>query len=161
MSAARRTTGGTGPTHVRYWVFLADPADYGWDDLVADGETRWDGIRNAQARRHLQSCRQGDVLLVYHTAPDKALVGTARVVEAGGDDGADGGVAIAAITPLQRRLGLAEIREDAVLSAASFVRMPRVAVHPLSEQEWDRIMMLSGTDPGTAGNVDPAGAGGP
>lgn len=164
MSAAQKARGGrTGPTGHRHWVFLADPVDYGWDQLVADGETRWDGIRNAQAQRRLRECRAGDLVLIYHTSPDKALVGTARVVTAAdeADDGGEAVVRIAAVAPLQRPLGLAEIRADEALSGTSFVRMPRVAVHPLEEAEWDRVMALTGTDPGAAGDEDPTVAGGP
>lgn len=142
------------------WVFLADPDDYGWTQLVQDGGTRWDGIRNARARRNLNSCGVGDLVVMYHTAPDKALVGTARVTRTAKDEG-EGVVRIEPVAELERRLRLAEMRDDDVLSAASFVRMPRVAVHPLDDEAWYRIMELTGTDPGTASNVDPAGAGGP
>jgi predicted RNA-binding protein with PUA-like domain len=160
VSRGRDADRRAGPTDARYWVFLADPADFGYDDLAAAGESVWDGIRNAQAQKHLRACRAGDLVLIYHTSPNRALVGTARVVEPAAEDG-EAAVRIAAVAALERALPLAEIRADDVLGSAAFVRMPRVAVHPLAVAEWDRVMELSGTDPGAAGDVDPAVAGGP
>lgn len=152
------------PVEPQRWVFLADPEAYGWNDLVEDGSTLWDGIRNARAQSRLRTCDVGDIVLLYHTAPDKALVGTARVTAPPEPDPADEkrvAVRIAAVAPLTRRLPLSEIRDDAVLAAASFVRMPRVAVHPLDTDVWDRVMKLTDTDPGVAGDVDPTTVGGP
>jgi predicted RNA-binding protein with PUA-like domain len=148
----------------RRWVFLADPKAYGWNDLIEDGATLWDGIRNAQAQRSLRACEVSDIVLLYHTAPDKALVGTARITAPPEPDPADDArvaVRIAPVAPLARPLPLAELRDDAVLAAASFVRMPRVAIHPLDAAVWDRVMTLTGTDPGVAGDVDPTTVGGP
>jgi predicted RNA-binding protein with PUA-like domain len=159
-TAMKKSAAAADTSATRRWVFLADPQDYGWNELLADGGTRWDGLRNAQAQRHLRSCAAGDIVVLYHTAPDKALVGTARVSEPAGDE-ADGAPRIEPVIALARPLPLAEIRADSVLAGASFVRMPRVAVHPLDPSAWDRIMKLTGTDPGAAGDVDPAVAGGP
>jgi predicted RNA-binding protein with PUA-like domain len=146
------------------WVFLADPEEYGWDALLRDGGTEWDGIRNAQAKKHLGNCRPGDAVLLYHTAPDRALVGVARVVAGVGGPAADDATPAVRIEPvaaLGRAVPLNELKADPVTAGASFVRMPRVAVHPVSEDVWDRVMTLSGTDPGTASDTDPANVGGP
>jgi predicted RNA-binding protein with PUA-like domain len=146
------------------WIFLADPKSYGWDDLVREGSTVWDGIGNRAAQNRLGSAAPDDEVLLYHTAPDKALVGTARIAAGPYPDPGHADRVVVDLEPVQalaRPLPLDEIREDAVLAEAGFVRMPRVAIHPASQAEWDRVMTLSGTDPGTAGGNDPAGAGGP
>jgi predicted RNA-binding protein with PUA-like domain len=146
------------------WVFLADPKSYGWDDLVREGRAVWDGIANRAAQSRLREAGPGDEVLLYHTGPDKALVGTARVVAGPYPDPAGEDRVVVDLEPvraLERRLPLDEVRDDPTLGAAGFVRMPRVAIHALSDAEWDRVMALSGTDPGGAEGVDPAGAGGP
>ena len=146
------------------WVFLADPDSFGWDELVRDGSAVCDGIKNRTAQNRLGEAADGDRVLVYHTSPDKALVGIARVQgEPDPDPQAEGRVVvdIEPVTALGRRLPLAEIKGDDVLAGMSFVRMPRVAVHALEPAEWDRVLELSGTDPGTASDADPAEAGGP
>lgn len=130
------------------WVFLADPTDYGWKELASAKSAVWDGVKNARAQSHMKKCRNGDLVLIYHTAPDKALVGIAKVTgEARPDPKREGLVVVdvAPVRPLARALPLAELKADPVLSAMSFVRMPRVAVWPVTSEQWERVMAASGT----------------
>jgi predicted RNA-binding protein with PUA-like domain len=159
------------PENRRRWVFLADPDEYGWAELLRDGATRWDGVTGAPAQKHLRACQAGDAVLLYHTAAQtskrntgKALVGAARVVSAPYADPGDSArmaVDVEPVAELVRPLPLAELRQDPVLAAMGFVKMPRVAVQPITVEQWDRVLELSGTDPGTAVSADPAEAGGP
>ena len=151
------------PTTKR-WVLLADPDAFGWNELIRDGQAVWDGIKNARAQSNLREMKIGDVALIYHTAPDKAIMGTARVIkDAYPDPAAPDRVAvdIEPITELTRALPLSELKEDNVLAEMSFVRMPRVAVQTVTAAQWDRVMHLSETDLGTSLGTDPAEAGGP
>lgn len=130
------------------WVLLADPEDYGWKELEKAGNAVWDGIRNAQAQRNLKQCEVGDVALIYHTSPDKALVGIARVSGAHRPDPKAPDrvvIDVEPVTPLKRPLPLAELKGDDVLSTMSFVRMPRVAVQRVTKEQLDRVLQLSGT----------------
>ncbi|HEX2166037.1 MAG TPA: EVE domain-containing protein [Longimicrobiales bacterium] len=130
------------------WVFLADPKDYGWDELEKAGSAVWDGVKNAQAQRHMQACEEGDTVLIYHTAPDKAIIGIARV---SGEHRPDPNAAdrvvvdVEPVKKLARTLPLAELKADDVLSGMSFVRMPRVAVQRVTEEQLKRVLQLSGT----------------
>src|SRR5690606_38974538 len=124
------------------WAFLADPQDYGWAELEKAGTAMWDGIRNAQAQRNLRACRRGDLALIYHTAPDKCLVGIARVTgEHRPDPKAEDRIVvdIEPVRPLARPLPLAELKQDDVLGGMSFVRMPRVAVQPVTDAQLRRV----------------------
>lgn len=130
------------------WAFLADPGDYGWDHLVRAGSAVWDGIANRQAQRNLARCTPDDVVLIYHTAPDKAIVGLARVASEPRPDPKDDDrvvVDVEPVRPLARPLPLAELKADDVLKEMPFVRMPRVAVQPLTEAQLRRVLTLSGT----------------
>ncbi|NLG63722.1 MAG: EVE domain-containing protein [Candidatus Cloacimonetes bacterium] len=130
-----------------YWAFLADPASYGWDDLVRETRAVWDGVRNAAAQRNMQRCEKGDEVLIYHTAPDKAAIGIARVVRTAYPDPNNDKlvvVDIEPVRPLERPIPLAEMKADDVLKDMSFVRMPRVAVQPITAQQWKRILKLGG-----------------
>lgn len=130
------------------WVFLADPESYGWNELVREGRTAWDGIANAVAQRNLRACSKGDEVLIYHTSPDKAILGIARVDAGPRPDPADEKrvvVDVAPVRALERPLPLAELKADAVLKELGFVRMPRVAVQPVSDAQWERVLELSGT----------------
>lgn len=146
------------------WAFLADPKDYGWDELVDERRAAWTGIGNATAQKNLRSACIGDRVLLYHTSPDKALVATARVASDPYPDPDHEKRVVVDVEPVEvlaRPLPLSELKADPVLAEMSFVRMPRVAVQPVTGAEWDRVMELSGTDPGSAADVDAAQAGGP
>jgi predicted RNA-binding protein with PUA-like domain len=133
---------------VSRWAFLADPESYGWHELVRDGSTVWDGIANATAQRHLRACQPGDEALIYHTAPDKAILGIARVKGTPRPDPADAKrvvVDVEPVRPLARALPLAELRADETLRELAFVRMPRVAVQPVTDAQWQRMLKVTGT----------------
>ncbi len=125
------------------WAFLADPESYGWDELVRDGRTVWDGVKNAAAQNNLRQCRPGDLALIYHTAPDKAIRGIARVVTEPYPDPAVPERVVVDVEPAQplaRSLPMTELRADPVLAGMKFVRMPRVAVQPVTDPEWERVL---------------------
>src|SRR5262249_1330043 len=67
------------PSH---WLVKSEPGTYSWDDLVRDRTTRWDGVRNAQARNNLQAMQVGDLALFYHSGEGKEVVGVSKVVKA-------------------------------------------------------------------------------
>lgn len=131
-----------------YWAFLADPEDFGYNELEQAGQAVWDGIKNARAQNYLRKVEPGDELLVYHTAPDKALIGIAKVTGAARPDPKAEERVVVDVAPvkrLKRALPLAELKADKILSAMSFVKMPRVAVQPVAREEWERVLELSGT----------------
>jgi predicted RNA-binding protein with PUA-like domain len=130
------------------WAFLADPEDFGWNELVAKKRAMWDGIRNAKAQSNLRKSVPGDLALIYHTAPDKALIGIATIVSEPYPDPSDDTRVVVDVVPdrpLARRLPLAELKADSILKDLSFVRMPRVAVQPVSDAQWKRVLELTGT----------------
>lgn len=127
------------------WAFLADPETYGWKELERDGRAVWDGIANATAQRNLGKCAVGDEVLIYNTAPDKAVMGIARVTRAAYPDPADARRVVVDVVPvraLQRPVPLAELKADDVLSEMGFVKMPRVAVQPVTATQWARLQQL-------------------
>lgn len=65
-----------------HWLLKSEPRSYGWDDLVRDGATEWDGVRNHAAAGHLRAMQAGDEAIFYHSGDDKAAVGIARTAGA-------------------------------------------------------------------------------
>ncbi len=125
------------------WVFLADPKSYGWAELVREKRAVWDGIAGSAAQRNLRKVEEGDAVLLYHTAPDKALVGTATVARGPYPDPTAPDRAVVDLVPeaaLPRPLPLAELKADPELAQMSFVRMPRVAVQPVTDEQWKRVL---------------------
>jgi predicted RNA-binding protein with PUA-like domain len=132
----------------KLWVFLADPEDFGWTELNKAGHAVWDGIKNARAQNNLRSAGKGDKVLVYHTAPDKAIIGIAKVTSEPRPDPKAADRVVVDVEPvkaLKRPLQLSELKADAVLAEMSFVKMPRVAVQSVTQEQWDRVVELSGT----------------
>jgi predicted RNA-binding protein with PUA-like domain len=133
---------------VAYWVLLADPEDFGWHELEQNGSAVWDGIKNARAQNNLRKTSKGDQALIYHTAPDKAIIGIATITSEARPDPKAADRVVVDVKPvkkLKRALPLAELKADQTLSTMSFVKMPRVAVQPVSEAQWERVLALSGT----------------
>ena len=136
-----------GPSH---WLVKSDPDTYGWPELVKDGRTRWDGVRNAQARNNLQAMRAGDLALFYHSGDEKQIVGVAKVVKAAypdptSDDPRWVVVDLAAVAPLAQPVSLADVKRDAALAQIALVRQGRLSVMPASPREFARILALGKT----------------
>ncbi len=62
-----------------HWLMKSEPEAFGWADLVRDGGTEWDGVRNNAARLHLKAMKAGDEAFFYHSMSDKAVVGIMRI----------------------------------------------------------------------------------
>lgn len=125
----------------RTWLFKEEPTHYGFDDLVKDGSTRWEGVRNPLAQKHLREVRQGDRILYYHTGKEKAIVGIARAAsDAYPDPKARGGrsvvVDVEPVKRLPRPLPLAEIKKNPKFKDFALVRIPRLSVMPVTDEQW-------------------------
>jgi predicted RNA-binding protein with PUA-like domain len=132
-----------------YWILKTEPSTYSFDDLRRDGRTRWDGIANAVALKHLRSMRRGDRALVYHTGDEKRMVGLATVAsDPYPDPSGDGGATVVDLEagePLTRPVTLAEVKADPAFADLALVRMSRLSVVPVPEAQWKRLLGMAGT----------------
>jgi predicted RNA-binding protein with PUA-like domain len=128
------------------WLMKSEPSSYSWDDLVRDGETWWDGVRNNAARLHMRAMRPGDQALFYHSGADKAAVGVMRIGDASpdGEDGAWVKVAVTPLHPLPRPVTLAAMKADDALKNMVLLRQSRLSISPVSADEWSRLMAMAG-----------------
>jgi predicted RNA-binding protein with PUA-like domain len=124
-----------------HWILKTEPTTYSYADLVREQRTRWDGVANPVAIRHLKAMRPGDDVMIYHTGKEKAVVGLARVV-AGDPNG--GLVELEAGRALRRPVTLAEIKADAAFAELALVRQGRLSVVPVPRPQWDRLLKISG-----------------
>lgn len=122
------------------WLFKTEPSDYSFEDLVREGRTRWEGVRNPQARIHLRNVRAGDAVLVYHTGAIKAVVGLARAAATDGET-----VEIVPDRPLPRPVAMPEIRKNPRLKSLDLVRNTRLSVMPVSPAHWIELIRMSET----------------
>ena len=130
----------------KYWLIKSEPEAYSWDDLVKDGETLWDGIRNHRAANNLRTMAKGDLAFFYHSVTGKEIVGIAEVSEAGLSDPKDEAWAAVKVKPvrkLERPVTLAEIKADPSLADVELVRLSRLSVAAIRPAEWDKICSMA------------------
>ena len=126
------------------WLIKEEPTHYSFDDLVRDGRTAWTGVRNPLAQKHLQSMRKGDRIFYYHTGDVKAVVGIAKAASAPYPDPADKtgnlyAIEVAPVKKLTSAVTLAAIKADKTFASLPLVRISRLSVMPVTEDEWRRI----------------------
>ena len=129
-----------------YWLMKSEPSSYSWHDLVRDGGTMWDGVRNNAARLHLRAMKPGDQAFFYHSMDEKAVVGIMRVTGAGQPDGDDGSwvkVPVEPVRPLQKPVTLAQVKAEPKLAAMELIRQSRLSVAPVRDEEWKLILEMS------------------
>jgi len=130
----------------RHWLIKSEPAAYSWEDLVKDGETLWDGVRNHRAANNLRAMHKGDLLFFYHSVTGKEIVGIAEVSEPALTDPKDeqwAAVKVKPVRALKRPVTLAEIKGDAALAGIELVRLSRLSVAEIRPEEWGRILELA------------------
>ena len=131
----------------RHWVLKTEPSEYGYPDLVRDRRTRWDGVSNPVALKHLRSMLEGDDALIYHTGNEKALVGLARIASAPYPDPGDAKLVVVdveAVKPLPKAVPLAAIKSEPDFAELGLVRVPRLSVVPVEPAQWKRLLAMAG-----------------
>ena len=131
-----------------FWLMKSEPGSYSWDDLVRDGGTEWDGVRNNAARLHLRAMKVGDEAFFYHSMDERAIVGIMRVARGPGPDPKDDDWVSVAVEPV-RALGpvaLKTIKAEPRLAAMELIRQSRLSVAPVRD-EWAAILELAGEAP--------------
>jgi predicted RNA-binding protein with PUA-like domain len=129
------------------WLVKEEPTHYSFDDLVRDGRTAWTGVRNPLAQKHLRSMREGDRIYFYHTGDVKAVVGIAKAASAPYPDpraAALYAIDVAPVRRLRSPVTLAAVKADASFSSFPLVRIPRLSVMPVTDDEWKRIEAMAG-----------------
>lgn len=131
-----------------YWLMKSEPDVYGWDDLVAEREGTWDGVRNYTARLNLRAMAVGDEVFFYHSNIGLEIVGIARISKAGFQDPSDDtgrwtSVKLKPVKKLKRPVSLREIKADPALAEMELLTKFRLSVSKVSADEWAHIVALS------------------
>ncbi|MFL6829712.1 MAG: EVE domain-containing protein, partial [Sphingomicrobium sp.] len=120
-----------------HWLMKSEPASYSWDALVRDRTTEWDGVRNPTARLHLKAMKPGDEAFFYHSGEERQVVGIMRVSRGPQPDPKDPNwvsVAVEAVRPLGP-VTLKQIKAEPTLSNMDLVRLSRLSVSPVKDEE--------------------------
>ena len=134
--------------NVAHWLLKSEPFKYSWDQMVTDGRTHWDGVRNHQAALNLKAMRIGDHAFFYHSNEGKEIVGIVEIMrEAYPDPSDEAGrfvmVDVAPVRPITRAVTLAEMKASAELAELALIRQSRLSVVPVSDKHWAHIMKMA------------------
>ena len=132
------------------WLLKTEPSAYSFAQLQRDKRTVWDGVKNPLALRNLSQVRQGDLLFIYHTGSEKAVVGIATAAAAAYPDPKNKDpkllvVDLAPVSALPRAVTLAEIKANPRFHGWELTRLPRLSVMPVSADQWTEIARLAKT----------------
>ena len=129
-----------------YWLLRSEPDAYSWDDLVRDGATEWNGVRNYTARNFLKEMQPGDRAFFYHSNTEKAAVGVMEITRAwqpDGDDGKWASVAVKPVEKLARLVPLPDIKAEPRLKELEMLRQSRLSVTPVRDAEWAVLLEMA------------------
>ena len=132
-----------------YWLVKSEPFKYSWDQFVADKQTFWDGVRNYGARNNLKGMKKGDLVLFYHSNEGVEIVGIAKVVKEHYQDPTTEEEAwvvvdLKPVKKLKKSVPLSAIKSNKALANMDLVRLGRLSVQTVKEEEWLIIMEMAG-----------------
>jgi predicted RNA-binding protein with PUA-like domain len=136
---------------MNYWLFKEEPTHYSYDDLVKDGSTAWEGVHNNLALKNLRLVKKGDQIFYYHTGDEKAVVG---IMKALGDaysaeakvplaTSKEVGVKVGPLRKLENSVSLQEIKSSAKFKNFLLVKISRLSVMPVKNEQWEEILKMS------------------
>ncbi len=132
------------------FILKTEPGTYSWDDLVKDGGTAWDGVRNYTARNNLRAMKVGDGCFIYHSVGPREIVGIAEVKKAAypdpNDDDPKQPWVVVDLVPkraLKRPVGLDALKAHELLKGMALVKQSRLSVCPVTPEEAAAILELA------------------
>ena len=133
----------------RYWLMKSEPFKYSWDDLVAEGEGTWDGVRNYRARNNLAAMKVGEEAFFYHSREGLEIVGVVTISVEGITDPTDpeGKWAAVKVKPkakLKQPVTLQQIKGEPKLAECEMIRLGRLSVAEITPAEWKQILKMGG-----------------
>lgn len=132
-----------------YWLVKSEPFKYSWDQFVADKKNIWDGVRNYAARNNLRDMKMDDQLFFYHSNEGVEIVGIAKVSKTAFQDPTSDNpnwlsVELKPVKKLKRAIPLSEIKKVPSLQQMALIRLSRLSVQPVTEDEWFTILEMAG-----------------
>ena len=132
-----------------HWLIKSEPSVYSYDQLEKDKVTFWDGVRNYAARNHLKAMKKGDLAFFYHSNEGTEIVGIAQVAKEAYQDPSTNEEAWVAVDfkphkKLKKTVTLAQIKAEKKLANMALVRLGRLSVQPVTDEEWKIVMAMAG-----------------
>jgi len=131
----------------QYWLMKSEPDAYGWDDLVAEREGTWDGVKNAQASNNMKAMKKGDQVFFYHSRQGLEVVGIMEVSEERSPDVTTDPdrwvvVKVKPVRKLDKPVPLKAMKQNPKLKDLAIIKQSRLSVAPVSDSEWEAILAM-------------------
>ncbi|MEH6755989.1 MAG: EVE domain-containing protein [Parasphingorhabdus sp.] len=132
----------------QYWLMKSEPDAYGWDNLIAEKEGTWDGVKNAQASNNMKKMQVGDQAFFYHSRQGLEIVGIMEVSAEQFPDPFDNtgrwvAVKVKPVRRLERPVSLKAMKQNPKLADLAILRQSRLSVAPVTQAEWDAILDMA------------------
>jgi len=134
---------------MKYWLVKSEPSAYSFEQFVKDGKTFWDGVRNYAARNNLKAMKKDDEVLFYHSNEGLEIVGIAKVIKEHYQDPTTKEEAwvvvdLKPVKKLKKPVSLNQIKEEKRLAGMDLLRLGRLSVQSVKDNEWKVIMEMAG-----------------
>lgn len=129
-----------------HWLMKSEPSSYSWQDLVRDGSTEWDGVRNNAARLHLKAMKAGDEAFFYHSMDERAVIGIMRIAREAAPDPRDSAwvsVKVEPVRALEHPVTLKAVKAEPRLQKMELIRQSRLSVAPVRDEEWAVVLEMA------------------
>jgi predicted RNA-binding protein with PUA-like domain len=128
----------------RYWLVKFAPFRTPWSEIVQRGKFTLRGVRSPAARKHLSAMRRGDRVLYYHSQQELAVVGIMEVTREAYPDPTCANQQwltcdFVPIKTLACPVSLEAVKADSRLMSLALIRQPRLAVMPITEEQFQII----------------------
>jgi predicted RNA-binding protein with PUA-like domain len=132
-----------------HWLVKSEPSVYPWEQMVKDKKTFWSGVRNYAARLHLRAMKKGEEAFFYHSNEGLEIVGIVKIVKEAYQDPTTEdekwvAVDVAPVRKLKTAVPLSEIKKRKELANMALIRLGRLSVQPVTDEEWDIVLEMAG-----------------
>ena len=133
----------------QFWLMKSEPDVYSYDDLVAEGEGTWDGVRNHSAAINLRTMKVGDEAFFYHSNIGLEIVAIITISQEHFIDPTDEKARFVAVKvkpsrKLAKSVTLKAIKANPNLAEMEMLRQSRLSVAPVRATEWKEILKMAG-----------------
>jgi len=134
---------------MNHWLVKSEPVKYAWDQLVKDGKTFWNGVRNYQASNNLKAMKKGDEAFFYHSNEGLEIVGICEIAKEYYPDHTDesgrfGMVDVKPSRPFKTPVTLQAIKAEPALADIALIKQSRLSVMPITAAQWKLICKMGG-----------------
>lgn len=133
----------------QFWLMKSEPDVYSWDDLVAEKEGMWDGVRNHGAALNMKAMKKGDLAFFYHSNIGVEVIGIMEISQEAFIDPTDEkgrfvAVRVKPVRKLKSAVPLKAVKANPKLEQMDLVRLSRLSVGKVRPEEWAEVLKMAG-----------------